>query len=175
MMNRTVRSRVRLGFLLLLFSMLACDSGSDGAGTRETDVETPIITNVYLIHRSAPEEVVDLPLDLDDPIPVVYVGEDLKYAVEFTDQDMDADVLHFTRYFPHTKATPFLGPEQIAITQEGIGATYTAPDWGFFGAFIGTWGLEFQIEDAQGHLSDSYKVYVEVKSPPPPDPADRGG
>jgi hypothetical protein len=144
--------------------------GGGGGDSGEDPQEIPVITNVQLIRKSAPGDPID-PDPLNNPIEV-YVAEELKYRVYYKDQDLDADLLQLNRYYPSTRTDPFIGEHIEIDKQEKPDDTFEPDDYGFFGAFLGTWRLVFRVEDKMGNQSDPFELYVEVKQPPivpPPD------
>lgn len=159
-------------FNLTLF-LFICSCGGGGGGGNESQIMKPEITNIQLIKKSSPDNPID-PDPLNTPTKV-YVSEELKYRIYYQDPDLDADLLHFIRYYPATKTDPFID-EYIEIKKESNeDGVFEPEEYGFFGAFIGTWRLVFIIEDQKEHQSDPFEIFVEVEQPttePPPESPD---
>lgn len=120
----------------------------------------PVIKDVRFFRRSAPE----VPIEPSNGRIIVNVGEDLFYRVYYSDQDVNVNLLYFTRYFPSTRTDPTVGPEAIILPPQSIVEdTYTSADGRFLSGQEGEWRLEFQLEDSLKNLSEIVAVYVEAR------------
>lgn len=124
------------------------------------DGAQPVITDANIYRESAPHE----PIEATDGWINVGLNENLLWQIDYTDEDEDACLLYFYRYYPSDALTPTISSGH-RVNQTAVETSYRHPEAGFFGDFAGGWRLDFQIEDEYLHRSEEFTLWVNVMWP----------
>lgn len=91
------------------------------------------------------------------------IGDWVNWAIWATDPDLDMTSLYVTQYHPSDSTTPYYGPDYIGLpSQSDADMIYYAVNPTQVIGPIGSWRIEFQVEDAKGNDSNIFKIYVSV-------------
>jgi hypothetical protein len=91
------------------------------------------------------------------------IGDMHNVKIRVSDQDKDIEYLFITGYVPNDSITVFHGPIQISLPKQSFEiTTYSFAEDMPIEPPIGSYRMEFQIKDAEGNLSDTYEVMINV-------------
>ncbi len=144
----------KLFLISMLFLFIGCGGGGDGGGGGSPPQTAPRINNV---------EIYDEFWNLDYSF---IIGEYANFRVWATDPDLDMTTLLITTYYPFDAASPYRGPNPIALPSQA------EPDLVYFtidaletSGPAGNWRTEFQIEDSHGNDSNIFMLYLVIHEP----------
>ncbi len=146
-----VNRLVLTAILSLLLVFVGCGGGGGGGGGDSSKGTAPKINNVTITDGNF------------NPKSTFRIGDKGNFVASVNDPDLDITGIYVSEFFPSDSETPYSGPSEVVLpSQSAADMDYVLIEPTTITGPVGGWRLEFQVEDAQGNMSNIFRTYVVI-------------